>query len=183
MNVGDRIKFQFGGKEKEGVVVKVFPKTIYLKVDFPHHPGKVVVRKLAELEGKALPKKKKAKKAKAQKEKARKKRPRRRKRKRRKKKKKKRKKNKGLLPLPGGGRIPWVRRRGALFPLPLPQVTPQKVNSQSRRDQNLGSHADQEKNKGSHRCSRSEFNDGFVKSPSAALRAWHLELFTKPSFP
>jgi len=70
MNVGDRVKFQFGGKEKEGVVVKVFPKTIYLKVDFPHHPGKVVVRKLAELEGKALPKKKKAKKAKAQKEKA-----------------------------------------------------------------------------------------------------------------
>ena len=70
MNVGDRVKFQFGGKEKEGVVVKVFPKTVYLKVDFPHHPGKVVVRKLAELEGKALPKKKKAKKAKAQKEKA-----------------------------------------------------------------------------------------------------------------
>jgi hypothetical protein len=72
MNVGDRIKFQFGGKEKEGVVVKVFPKAVYLKVDFPHHSGKVVVRKLAELEGKALPKKKKAKKAKAQKEKARK---------------------------------------------------------------------------------------------------------------
>jgi hypothetical protein len=81
-------------------------------------------------------------------------------------------------------------------------VTPQKVNSQSRRDQNLGSHADQEKNKGSHRCSRSEFNDGFVKSPSAVLRgnfvvaaqlyvrltpqflrALHLGLFTKPSFP
>jgi hypothetical protein len=70
MNVGDRIKFLFGGKEKEGVVVKVFPKTVYLKVDFPHHPGKVVVRKLAELEGKTLPKKKKGKKAKAQKEKA-----------------------------------------------------------------------------------------------------------------
>ena len=70
MNVGDRIKFQFGGKEKEGVVVKIFTKTVYLKVDFPHHPGKVVVRKLAELEGKALPKKKKEKKAKAAKEKA-----------------------------------------------------------------------------------------------------------------
>jgi hypothetical protein len=65
MNVGDRIKFQFGGKEKEGVVLKVFPKTIYLKADFPHHPGKIVVRKLAELEGKVLPKKKKEKKAKA----------------------------------------------------------------------------------------------------------------------
>lgn len=70
MNVGERIKFQFGGKEKEGVVLKVFPKTIYLKADFPHHPGKIVVRKLAELEGKVLPKKKKEKKAKAPKEKA-----------------------------------------------------------------------------------------------------------------
>lgn len=67
MNVGDRIKFQFGGKEKEGVVVKVFPKTVYLKVDFPHHPGKIVVRKLAELEGKALSKKKKEKKGKKEK--------------------------------------------------------------------------------------------------------------------
>jgi len=70
MNVGDRITFQFGGKEKEGVVVKVFPKTVYLKADFPHHPGKIVVRKLAELEGKVMPKKKKEKKAKAAKEKA-----------------------------------------------------------------------------------------------------------------
>jgi hypothetical protein len=70
MNVGDRITFQFGGKDKEGVVVKVFPKTIYLKADFPHHPGKIVVRKLAELEGKIQPKKKKEKKAKAAKEKA-----------------------------------------------------------------------------------------------------------------
>jgi hypothetical protein len=70
MNVGDRVTFQFGGKEKEGVVVKVFSKTIYLKVDFPHHPGKIVVRKLAELEGKIQPKKKKEKKAKAKKEKA-----------------------------------------------------------------------------------------------------------------
>ncbi len=67
MNVGDRIKFQFGGKEKEGVVVKVFPKAVYLKVDFPHHAGKIVVRKLAELAGKALPKKKKVKKAKKEK--------------------------------------------------------------------------------------------------------------------
>jgi hypothetical protein len=70
MNVGDRITFQFGGKDKEGVVVKVFPKTVYLKADFPRHPGKLLVRKLAELEGKVPPKKKKEKKAKAQKEKA-----------------------------------------------------------------------------------------------------------------
>lgn len=71
MNVGDRITFQFGGKEKEGVVVKIFSKTVYLKVDFPRHPGKIVMRKLADLEGKAAPKKKKEKKAKLQKEKAR----------------------------------------------------------------------------------------------------------------
>lgn len=70
MNVGDRITFHFGGKDKEGVVVKVFPKTVYLKVDFPRDPGKIVVRKLAELEGKVPPKKKKVKKAKAAKEKA-----------------------------------------------------------------------------------------------------------------
>ena len=69
MNVGDRVTFQFGGKEKEGVVVKVFAKTVYLKADFPHHPGKIVIRKLAELEGKVQPKKKKEKKAKTKKEK------------------------------------------------------------------------------------------------------------------
>jgi hypothetical protein len=64
MNVGDRIKFSFGGTEKEGVVVKVFPKKVYLKVDFPKHPGKTVVRSLAELEGKKKEKPKKQKKEK-----------------------------------------------------------------------------------------------------------------------
>ena len=73
MNVGDRVTFQFGGKEKEGVVFKIFPKKVYLKVDFPHHPGKLVVRSIAELEGKSpapQKKKKKAKLEKAKKEKA-----------------------------------------------------------------------------------------------------------------
>ena len=68
MNVGDRIKFPFGGEEKEGVVIKVFPKKVYLKVDFPKHPGKTVVRSLADLEGKRREKpknEKKEKKAKA----------------------------------------------------------------------------------------------------------------------
>lgn len=60
MNIGDRIKFQFGDQEKEGQVVKIFPKKVYLKVDFPRHPGKIVVRTIAELEGKGPePKKKK----------------------------------------------------------------------------------------------------------------------------
>jgi hypothetical protein len=62
MEVGDRVKFPFGGKEKEGMVVRIFPKKVYLKADFPRHPGKVVVRSLAELEGKGpVPQKKKRK--------------------------------------------------------------------------------------------------------------------------
>lgn len=61
MNVGDKIKFQFAGQEKEGVVVKVFPKKVYLKVDFPRHPGKIVIRPLAELEGKINKQKKREK--------------------------------------------------------------------------------------------------------------------------
>lgn len=52
MNVGERIKFSFGGEEKEGTVVKIFPKKVYLQVDFPRHPKKLVVRSIAELEGK-----------------------------------------------------------------------------------------------------------------------------------
>ena len=62
MNVGERVKFQFGGKEKEGLVVKIFPKKVYLRVDFPRHSGKIVVRPLAELEGEGpAPKKRKKK--------------------------------------------------------------------------------------------------------------------------
>ena len=64
MNIGDRIKFPFGGEEKEGLVIKVFPKKIYLKVDFPKHPGKTIVRSLADLEGKKKEKRKKEKKEK-----------------------------------------------------------------------------------------------------------------------
>jgi hypothetical protein len=65
MNVGERVKFQFGGQEKEGWVVKIFPKKVYLKVDFPRHPGKIVVRSIADLEGKRpAPKKKKKEKGK-----------------------------------------------------------------------------------------------------------------------
>jgi hypothetical protein len=70
MDVGERIKFSFGGKEKEGVVTRIFPKKVYLKVDFPRHPGKVVVRSMAELEGRAPERKKKVKPKKEKKEKA-----------------------------------------------------------------------------------------------------------------
>jgi hypothetical protein len=70
MEVGDRIKFSFGGGEKEGVVVKIFPKKVYLKVDFPKHKGKLIVRSLAAVEGKIPPAKKKEKAKKEKKEKA-----------------------------------------------------------------------------------------------------------------
>ena len=69
MEVGDRIKFSFGGEEKEGVVVKIFPKKAYLKVDFPGHKGKLIVRSLAALEGK-IPQRKKEKAKKEKKAKA-----------------------------------------------------------------------------------------------------------------
>lgn len=69
MNVGERVKFQFGGKEKEGVVVKIFPKKVYLKVDFPRHPGKMVLRSIAALEGKTPAPQKKRRKEKREKEK------------------------------------------------------------------------------------------------------------------
>ncbi len=68
MNVGDRVKFSFGGKEKEGLVIRMFPKKVYLKVDFPNHPGKIVVRSAAELEGKKPAVRKSKKKEKAEKE-------------------------------------------------------------------------------------------------------------------
>ena len=51
MKVGDVVKFQFGKDKKEGVVTKIFPKSIYLKVDFPRHKGKIIKRKIHTLEG------------------------------------------------------------------------------------------------------------------------------------
>ncbi len=50
MKVGDKIKFDFAGKKKEGVVDKVFPKTVYLKVDFDKDKQKTVKRKLSQLD-------------------------------------------------------------------------------------------------------------------------------------
>ncbi|MFQ5672866.1 MAG: hypothetical protein ACE5G9_07220 [Nitrospinales bacterium] len=45
MKVGDTIKFDFSGKKKQGVVHKLFPNTVYLKVDFEKDKGKIVKRK------------------------------------------------------------------------------------------------------------------------------------------
>ena len=51
VKVGQKIKFAFGNKKEktEGEVVKVFPKTVYLKVDSANGKGRVVRRKLYEL--------------------------------------------------------------------------------------------------------------------------------------
>ncbi len=66
MEVGDKITFPFGKEEKEGVVVRIEQKNVYLRVDFPRHPAKLIRRKLHELEG---GQKKEAKKRSAKKEK------------------------------------------------------------------------------------------------------------------
>ena len=49
MNIGDKVKLTFGKKEMEGIVQKVFPKTVYLKVDFPKEKGKTVIRKIKDV--------------------------------------------------------------------------------------------------------------------------------------
>ena len=69
MNIGDRVTFSFARQEKEGVVFKIFPKKVYLKVDFPNDPGRTVIRSLADLEGKKTDAKRSKRREKAEKEK------------------------------------------------------------------------------------------------------------------
>ena len=57
MKVGEKITFPFAGKEKEGVIYKVFPKTIYIKADFDNHKGKIIRRKISQLTEKRAKKK------------------------------------------------------------------------------------------------------------------------------
>lgn len=62
MKVGDTVKIDFAGKKKDGVVFKLFPNTVHLKMDFDKDKGKVVKRKLSEIDkGKSGKKKEKAK--------------------------------------------------------------------------------------------------------------------------
>jgi len=61
MEVGDKIKFAFANGEKEGVIEKIYPKKVYLRADFPHHPNKLIIRKINDLEGGTLDKKEKKK--------------------------------------------------------------------------------------------------------------------------
>ena len=54
MKVGDKIKIDFAGKKKDAVVHKMHTNTIYLKVDFERDKGKIVKRKLNQVQpGKA----------------------------------------------------------------------------------------------------------------------------------
>lgn len=62
MKVGDTIKFDFAGKKKDGVIAKLFPNSVHLKVDFERDKGKIVKRKLSEVDGGKSKAKKKAKK-------------------------------------------------------------------------------------------------------------------------
>ena len=61
MDVGDKVTFAFADGEKEGVVERLTPKKVFLRVDFPHHPNKLIVRKLSTLESGANNRKKKKK--------------------------------------------------------------------------------------------------------------------------
>ena len=61
MEIGDKITISFGKGQKEGIVCKIFPKTVYIKVDFPRHKGKIVKRSIMKLETKPSKKKKPAK--------------------------------------------------------------------------------------------------------------------------
>lgn len=57
MEVGEKIVFPFGGKEKEGTIHKLFENTIYIKADFDNQKGKIVRRKRAQLTEKKAKKK------------------------------------------------------------------------------------------------------------------------------
>lgn len=50
MERGDKVTVPFGNGEKEGIVFKVFPKTVYIKIDFPKHKGKIIKRPIAEVQ-------------------------------------------------------------------------------------------------------------------------------------
>ncbi len=52
MKVGERVIFPFAGGEKEGIIIKVTPKKVYIKTDFPRHKGKIIKRSIFEVKTK-----------------------------------------------------------------------------------------------------------------------------------
>ena len=57
MKIGDKIKFDFAGKKKEGTVSRLFDNSVYLKVDFNKDKQKTVKRKLSQVDSKKSKKK------------------------------------------------------------------------------------------------------------------------------
>jgi hypothetical protein len=49
MNIGDKISFKHGKQNREGTIYKIFPKTIYIKADFENHKGRIVIKKIHEI--------------------------------------------------------------------------------------------------------------------------------------
>ena len=49
MKLGDKVKFAFAKKEMEGIVQRVFAKSVYIKADFPKDKGKIVKRKIKDI--------------------------------------------------------------------------------------------------------------------------------------
>ena len=58
MELGDKITIPFGKGEKEGIVYKIFPKTVYIKIDFPKQKGGIVKRSIMALQKKTVKKRK-----------------------------------------------------------------------------------------------------------------------------
>jgi len=52
MKVGDKIKIDFAGKKKDALVFRLFPNAVHLKVDFKNDQGKIIKRKLHQVDGK-----------------------------------------------------------------------------------------------------------------------------------
>ena len=67
MKVGEKITFAFGDGEKEGVIERLSAKRAFLRVSFPHHDNKLVVRRISVLEAGVSDNKKKKKKDKEKK--------------------------------------------------------------------------------------------------------------------
>ena len=48
---GAVVEFDFGKGKKQGTVLRLFQKSVYLSVDFPNHKGKIIKRKIDTLFG------------------------------------------------------------------------------------------------------------------------------------
>jgi hypothetical protein len=55
MKVGDAVKIDFAGEKKDAVVLKLFPNSVHLKMDFARHKGKIIKRKLNAVGEKKAP--------------------------------------------------------------------------------------------------------------------------------